>query len=150
MPHGCVLLFRPDISRAPTAPLGAKSWANLSHARHPPFLPCRGAWSEVKVAGPKPRARCCTALFALEQRVLMFGGDTYGAQGFALPPPLPRRGSQAACCEAPNVTPSTSMLARLPSAIAAQMPPARRDSWKRWPLRGLEGDGSYHMQSAAC
>ncbi|KAI7835438.1 hypothetical protein COHA_010667 [Chlorella ohadii] len=37
-----------------------------------------GAWSEVKVAGAKPRARCCTALFALEQRVLMFGGDTYG------------------------------------------------------------------------
>ncbi|PRW60075.1 rab9 effector with kelch motifs [Chlorella sorokiniana] len=38
----------------------------------------KGAWSEVKVAGAKPRARCCTALFALEQRVLMFGGDTYG------------------------------------------------------------------------
>lgn len=31
------------------------------------------------MAGAKPRARCCTALFALEQRVLMFGGDTYGA-----------------------------------------------------------------------
>lgn len=39
----------------------------------------RGTWSEVTVAGAKPRARCCTALFALEQRVLMFGGDTYGA-----------------------------------------------------------------------
>ncbi|KAI3436230.1 hypothetical protein D9Q98_002284 [Chlorella vulgaris] len=38
----------------------------------------RGAWSEVKVAGAKPRARCCTALFPLNDRVLMFGGDTYG------------------------------------------------------------------------
>lgn len=73
-----------------------------------PFRPCRGAWSEVKVAGPKPRARCCTALFALEQRVLMFGGDTYGAQGFALTPLLSRRRSQAACCEAANVALSTA------------------------------------------
>lgn len=32
----------------------------------------------MKPAGARPRARCCTALFALEHRVLMFGGDTYG------------------------------------------------------------------------
>ena len=30
--------------------------------------------------GGRPRARCCTALFAVEHRVLMFGGDTYGKQ----------------------------------------------------------------------
>lgn len=48
----------------------------------PACLPLhRGAWTEVKAAGGKPRARCCTALFALEHRVLMFGGDTYGAHG---------------------------------------------------------------------
>ncbi|KAL4458993.1 hypothetical protein ABPG75_013858 [Micractinium tetrahymenae] len=75
-----------------------------------------GSWSEVKVAGPRPRARCCTALFALEHRVLMFGGDAYGvtnelwslrglegkepAQWTQLqlegPPPAPRRGHAVA------------------------------------------------------
>lgn len=50
------------------------------HLQHPPLFsqPHRRTWSEVKVAGAKPRARCCTTLFALETRVLMFGGDTYG------------------------------------------------------------------------
>jgi hypothetical protein len=43
----------------------------------------RGSWSEVKPAGGRPRARCCTALFAVEHRVLMFGGDTYGEHNHA-------------------------------------------------------------------
>ncbi|KAL4431596.1 hypothetical protein ABPG77_001438 [Micractinium sp. CCAP 211/92] len=75
-----------------------------------------GVWSEVKVAGARPRARCCTALFALGPRVLMFGGDAYGvtnelwslrgldgsepAQWTPLqlegPPPAPRRGHAVA------------------------------------------------------
>jgi hypothetical protein len=32
----------------------------------------------VKTSGARPRARCCTTLFPLNDRVLMFGGDTYG------------------------------------------------------------------------
>eukprot|EP00887_Chlorella_sp_A99_P006672 scaffold3.g6672.t1 len=40
-----------------------------------------GTWSELRPAGPRPRPRCCTALFPLERRVLLFGGDSYGVNG---------------------------------------------------------------------
>lgn len=36
------------------------------------------AWKEVAISGPRPRPRCCTALFAFGNRVLLFGGDAMG------------------------------------------------------------------------
>lgn len=39
---------------------------------------CSITWTEVKPVGPRPRGRCCTTLFPLEQRVLLFAGDTSG------------------------------------------------------------------------
>ena len=69
------------------------------HLRRMPRVP-RGSntWGEVKVAGARPRARCCTALFALEQRVLMFGGDTYGARGWAGGTDVPVQDPVALAC----------------------------------------------------
>lgn len=111
----------------------------------------RGTWSEVKVAGAKPRARCCTALFALEQRVLMFGGDTYGACAAgdlaAVPPVLLSTGL---CRDvvllawhahfqkaAPHPTHCHPHCHPLPPTAT----PSAGVTNELWSLRGLEGEG---------
>lgn len=35
-------------------------------------------WREMAISGAKPRPRCCTTLFSMGNRVLLFGGDLLG------------------------------------------------------------------------
>lgn len=125
---------------------GASGWAAPWPTSHiDPLLPsldpsCRScSWSEVKTQGPRPRARCCTALFALEQRVLMFGGDTYGRL-----PLMQWHSPGSACslvqceCEFPNVSgmcACSTLVGRSavqePSPHANHASPCRPPCWRR-------------------
>jgi hypothetical protein len=77
-----------------------------------------GTWEEIFVQGTKPKPRCSSSLFSLGNRVMLFGGDSYGplndlwslrgvlsngSEGHGswiplqldTPPPAPRRGHAA-------------------------------------------------------
>jgi len=81
------------------------------------------SWAELQVTSSRPKGRCCSSIFTMGNRVLMFGGDAYGAtnelwslrgvlgetgQGKAIQwtqlqldgaVPAPRRGHAAVVCE---------------------------------------------------
>lgn len=42
------------------------------------FDPEKVTWTEISSVGPRPRPRCSATLCALPNRLLMYGGDTYG------------------------------------------------------------------------